>query len=222
MPLPSSHLREASLGLPFLFARTPKHLVLSGPSRISHLATVSLRGEQFLSFSLSYRLVANFHRIGAGKYTQPGNPIVQKCKRMTGSYPTQVKGLFPRIDDKNFLFESCSGDKLENLDSQLSNLDGTHVQVVTLSISGNDFKFSDVVKDCVYNVLPSKTDAEANAECDASLAEAASLIADETIWTTYKNKVNDIMGKVMIQDITGIPSKNFVNSSFTPIDEKSY
>lgn len=136
---------------------------------------------------------------------------------MTGSYPTQVKGQFPRIEDKNFLFESCSGDKLANLDSQLSNLGGTHAQVVTLSISGNDFKFSTVVKDCVYNVPPWKTDAQADADCDASLAEAAKLIADETIWTTYKNKVNDIMAKVMIKDIIGIPSKNFTPRYFHQI-----
>ncbi|CAG8982625.1 hypothetical protein HYALB_00008117 [Hymenoscyphus albidus] len=144
--------------------------------------------------------------IGAGKYTQPDNPLVKKCKRMTGSYPTQVKGLFPRIDDNNFLFESCSGDKLENIDAQLSNLGGTRAQVVTLSISGNDIKFSAVVEKCVYNVLPlGKSDATADKECDAALADAAKLIADEKIWTTYKEKVDDIMAKVMLADIRGIP-----------------
>ncbi|CAG8956085.1 hypothetical protein HYFRA_00011869 [Hymenoscyphus fraxineus] len=144
--------------------------------------------------------------IGAGKYAQPDNPLVEKCKRMTGSYPTQVKGLFPRIDDKNFLFESCSGDKLENIDAQLSNLGGTRAQVVTLSISGNDFKFSTVVEKCVYNVLPlGKSDATTDKECDAALAVAAKLITDEKIWTTYKEKVNDIVAKVMLADIRGIP-----------------
>ncbi|RDL32681.1 uncharacterized protein BP5553_09137 [Venustampulla echinocandica] len=142
--------------------------------------------------------------IGAGRYTDPNNPLVVRCKRMSGSYPTQVKGKFPRIDDKNFLFESCSGDKLGGIDSQLSNLGTSRAQVVTLSISGNDFKFSSVVEKCVYNVL-ALTDGTANSQCDEALEEARALVSDESIWQAYKDQVNKIMSKVMIADIRGIP-----------------
>jgi hypothetical protein len=142
--------------------------------------------------------------LGAGQYTDRNDPEVKRCKRLTGSYPFQVKLPFPHIEDKNFHFEACSGDTLDGIDKQITNLAGTEAQIITLSISDNNLKFSSVVENCVYNVF-ALTDTKADQDCTQALSDASKLVDDESIWSLYKQKVNDIMDKVAIADITGIP-----------------
>ncbi|KAH8659312.1 SGNH hydrolase-type esterase domain-containing protein [Tricladium varicosporioides] len=135
--------------------------------------------------------------IGAGKYVTPTDDEVKRCKRFDGSYPTQAKALLPHVDDGHFTFQACSGDVLGGIDAQITKVGGKRAHVITLSISGNDFKFSDVVSACVYNYLPTG-DAAKEADCNAALKKSAAIIADEAIWNTYKQKVDKIFSDVAI------------------------
>ncbi|KAF4614313.1 hypothetical protein G7Y89_g15423 [Cudoniella acicularis] len=63
--------------------------------------------------------------------------------------------------------------------------------------SGNDFKFADVVLACVYNYGPTG-DAAKDATCNTALSNAAAIIGTETVWNTYKDKVNKIFSDVSI------------------------
>jgi hypothetical protein len=77
--------------------------------------------------------------IGAGKYFQPIDDEVTRCKRFDGSYPAQAKALMTMVTA--FDFVACSGDVISGLDGQHQKLGDKRADVVTLSISGNDFKF---------------------------------------------------------------------------------
>lgn len=64
---------------------------------------------------------------------------------MTKSYPAQLENTFFQGKVSRFDFYSCSGDVLDNIDGQAAKLVGNKVDVATLSISGNDFNFGNVV-----------------------------------------------------------------------------
>jgi hypothetical protein len=136
--------------------------------------------------------------IGAGKYTNANDKEVKRCKRFDGSYPSQAKKLFPHIDDPHFTFEACSGDVLGGIDAQVQKLGGQRAQVVTLSISGNDFLFGNVVKNCVYSVKAGDNDKDSG--CDEALAGAEQKINDNAVWASYKEKVEKILKDVATQD----------------------
>jgi lysophospholipase L1-like esterase len=84
--------------------------------------------------------------IGAGNFFT-GSPDDRDniCARMTESYPAQLVNIFLRGKVSHFDFFSCSGDILDDIDGQVAKLVGNHVDVASLSISGNDFNFGNVV-----------------------------------------------------------------------------
>jgi hypothetical protein len=63
---------------------------------------------------------------------------------MDGSYPMLLqRNLNPHMGTLDFF--SCSGDELDDIDGQLNKLAGTKADVVSLSVSGNDFLFGKAV-----------------------------------------------------------------------------
>lgn len=84
--------------------------------------------------------------IGAGNFFTGSSDESNnnKCARMTQSYPAQLVDFF-RGKVSNFDFLSCSGDVLDDVDGQVAKMLGNKVDVATLSISGNDFNFGNVV-----------------------------------------------------------------------------
>ncbi|KAH0562424.1 hypothetical protein GP486_002884 [Trichoglossum hirsutum] len=134
--------------------------------------------------------------IGAGHYIDRNNDEVKRCKRFDGSYPWQAKHMFFYLDDEAFNFEACSGDVLAGIDNQVANLGGNRAQAITLSISGNDFNFGDVVRSCIYSLKP--LDINKDSDCQRALQGAREKIQDNRIWDSYKAKVNDILQKVAI------------------------
>jgi hypothetical protein len=86
--------------------------------------------------------------IGSGKFlTSSADGSDNACARMDGSYPWQLFNLQP-FEEKLPSFPdffACSGDVMDNIDGQVAKLGGKKVDVITLSISGNDFGFSNIV-----------------------------------------------------------------------------
>jgi hypothetical protein len=64
---------------------------------------------------------------------------------MTSSYPAKLANSFFRGMVSQFDFLSCSGDVFDDIDGQVAKLLGNLVDVASLSISGNDFNFGNVV-----------------------------------------------------------------------------
>ena len=82
--------------------------------------------------------------IGAGRFYQGSTDNRDHiCARMTGSYPVHLQKMFNPEPSLDFL--SCSGDVLDDIDTQVASLSGKKVDLATLSISGNDFNFANVV-----------------------------------------------------------------------------
>lgn len=84
--------------------------------------------------------------IGAGTFVGgSADGLDNKCARMTEAYPAQLKNTFLREKVSQFDFLSCSGDVLDDIDGQVAKLIGNKIDVASLSISGNDFNFGNVV-----------------------------------------------------------------------------
>jgi lysophospholipase L1-like esterase len=92
--------------------------------------------------------------IGAGTFTKGSidgrdNP----CARTNGGYPfvlAKSLGLLGKESNSSLTgswtdFYACSGDELHSLDAQIKQMKDKKVDLITLSISGNDFLFGDVV-----------------------------------------------------------------------------
>lgn len=84
--------------------------------------------------------------IGSGRFLEEdGQGGGDRCARQDGSYPSRLADLMLGGGVSVDKFVSCSGDKLGNIGGQISFLNGATFDVVTLSISGNDFGFADIV-----------------------------------------------------------------------------
>lgn len=136
--------------------------------------------------------------IGAGHYFQPTDNEVKRCKRFDQSYPGIAESALTSGDNSRFTFGACSGDVLAGIEGQISKLNGKKAHVITLSISGNDFAFGEVVADCIYNWYP--FDGNKDEFCRIALRESADKIADDKIWAKYKDTVNNILRSVAFVD----------------------
>lgn len=129
--------------------------------------------------------------IGAGNfYDDPG---AKKCKRFTGSYPSLVKTGITSLISIDFV--TCSGDKLQHLDAQHAQVKVKRADIVTLSISGNDFGFGKAVEKCIYNYggpLSSSDDTK-DKECKAALDASEDLVDGNEVWEKYEKAVQKIL-----------------------------
>ncbi|TVY90492.1 hypothetical protein LAWI1_G003039 [Lachnellula willkommii] len=110
---------------------------------------------------------------------------------MDGSYPWLLSKLNPFHIGQGYLptFVSCSGNLLEDIDSQIERLVRKKFDIITLSISGNDFKFGQVVVDCVYpyRFLPGYDRFER--ACNSTLTEAETAIKNPAKWKEFRNAI---------------------------------
>ncbi|KAI5461766.1 SGNH hydrolase-type esterase domain-containing protein [Mariannaea sp. PMI_226] len=147
--------------------------------------------------------------IGAGTFWQGQSPDAgrnNKCARMAGSVPA-VLGDTYKDNMEEQLFMSCSGDVMKDLDNQVKLMLGTRPQVATLSISGNDFNFGNVVlfmdgrllltileKNCVYAKRQwLDTEAAAQGRCDQEIQKSQNAINDNSKWAEYESKLHLIL-----------------------------
>ncbi|KAH0560046.1 hypothetical protein GP486_003433 [Trichoglossum hirsutum] len=129
--------------------------------------------------------------IGAGKYFSLNDDgDSKKCKRFDGGYPQKVfqADPFKGQNPKQFYFKACSGDVLDGIDNQIKKVGGNKVEVVTLSISGNDFGFGNVVRKCVYAY--SYIGSPKQKDCDDALSQSDDLVNQNAVWQKYQDKVN--------------------------------
>jgi|SRR5579862_3778182 len=84
--------------------------------------------------------------IGAGKFlSSSADGMDNACARFDGSYPWQYFQFLEQHFGTFTDFFACSGDVLDGIDAQVAKLNGKKVDVMTLSISGNDFGFGNIV-----------------------------------------------------------------------------
>lgn len=126
------------------------------------------------------------------------------CMRGQNAYPPQMQ----RSDDMpgpdlgmepskpRFNFKACTGDVTQDLtDSDNPNYQlgavSEDTSFLTLSIGGNDVKFSAVLKRCVYGILPivSKT-------CDELIADGRSKLYSTDMYDNYNNVVSSALEKL--------------------------
>ncbi|KAK4893530.1 hypothetical protein LTR27_008213 [Elasticomyces elasticus] len=133
---------------------------------------------------------------GAGKFlsaSADGQDNI--CARSDGSYPQQMAN-FGFTQPKTPLTDSyaCTGNVLSNVAGQVSKLGTRRVDMATLSISGNDFGFGEVVTRCVYPTTSFGADYQRN--CENALTTARDLIAGTNIWANYREVVHNIMASL--------------------------
>ena len=135
--------------------------------------------------------------IGAGKFWLPSDESNVACKRFGGSYPVQL-WLEPELalmNSDRFTFLGCSGAQLVHLEKQIDRIYPQRAQLVTLSIGGNDFDFSKVVKACAYNW--NLLGGDYDKQCDDALAVAEGKLNDGGIWNFYREKVQWILDNML-------------------------
>ncbi|TVY59620.1 Lipase [Lachnellula suecica] len=138
--------------------------------------------------------------LGSGKFLSHSNDGRDNaCARMDGSYPWLLSKLNPFHIGQGYLpnFVSCSGNLLRDIDSQIEALDGKRFDVVTLSISGNDFKFGQAVVNCVYpyRLLPGTRRFEK--ACNDTLTKAQNAIEDPAKWNNFTKVIEKMKSEVL-------------------------
>jgi len=139
--------------------------------------------------------------VGAGHFFKPYNKQVKMCKRFDGSYPSQVKD---SLGIQQFDFVACSGNSLDDLSVQYERLGNKSAELVTVSISGNDFLFGKAVERCVYNYylagsVSPHSDRQRDKKCRKALRESRALVEgsqrkdEKSIWTRYEEEVDRIV-----------------------------
>jgi len=142
--------------------------------------------------------------IGAGRFFQPEDYANKACKRFDGSYPVQVAdptlGIFNNGIPNGFNFVACTGAVLEDLNRQREILQGKRAQLITISISGNDFDFAEVVIACAYN---SNIWGPRDRQCDEALSRAEAKLDDDAIWDDFAFKVGEIISYHLTEESRG-------------------
>lgn len=134
------------------------------------------------SFSSGEGAGAQGQHQGYDYFPDTNAPGVNVCHRSRNAYPVLISNLFGLDYDTDVRFRACSGAVIANLrgpqsaDHGGSNEPaqkgwlGADTQLVTLTIGGNDARFSDIVKECV---IPLGRACDRSAEDIAQTAYAA-------------------------------------------------
>ncbi|KAF1981021.1 SGNH hydrolase [Aulographum hederae CBS 113979] len=124
-----------------------------------------------------------------------------ECVRGERTYPLQMQNNrdMPgpaRGQKPAFTMKACTGDVTTNLTDQnnpnyqLGAIKDT-TDFVTLSIGGNDVKFSTILKACVYGIA---------GDCDQAIAGGRGNLYDGVMHTNYFNVINEILDRMRWQD----------------------
>ncbi|KAH7369710.1 SGNH hydrolase-type esterase domain-containing protein [Rhexocercosporidium sp. MPI-PUGE-AT-0058] len=148
-------------------------------------------------FSLpsSYAALGDSFAAGLGSGFSVDDDI--KCQRQNGSYPSQLFELNPFNGNPSaFDFVACSGDELDDIDVQVAKLAHKRFDLITLTISGNDFGFGDIADACVYQTRsPNITNPQA--VCDAAFAIGEAQVANKSIWDKFDQKLSLIKSSIL-------------------------
>ncbi|CZT08314.1 hypothetical protein WAI453_007309 [Rhynchosporium graminicola] len=118
------------------------------------------------------------------------NAFEVKCQRQSGSYPAQLFNINPFFgDSSSFDFVACSGDKLEDIDAQVKKLAQKKFDLITLTISGNDFGFGNIAGACVYQTRSANI-TNPQKVCDSALATGEAHVANRSIWDSFIQKLS--------------------------------
>ncbi|KAI9785556.1 MAG: hypothetical protein M1839_009297 [Geoglossum umbratile] len=129
--------------------------------------------------------------IGSGKFlTISADGADNACARMDGSYPWEIFkfNLFEPVLTEFRDFYSCSGAVMDDIGTQVQKLQGKKADLITLSISGNDFFFGEIVTECVY---PYKITGISDFQkiCSDALTKSQNAVKDPANWNKYLSKV---------------------------------
>ncbi|KAH7382935.1 SGNH hydrolase-type esterase domain-containing protein [Cadophora sp. MPI-SDFR-AT-0126] len=143
----------------------------------------------------SYAALGDSFAAGLGS----GFPIDDdvQCQRQNGSYPFQLFELSPFNGHRpSFDFQACSGDELDDIDAQVAKLAQKKFDLITLTISGNDFGFGDIAEACVYQTLsPNITNPQQ--VCDAAFSIGEAQVKDKSVWTKFDQKLSLIKSSAL-------------------------
>ncbi|KAK5998054.1 Lipase 1-like protein [Cladobotryum mycophilum] len=112
-----------------------------------------------------------------------------ECLRQDGSYPSQLLELGPFDGEPTFQFTACAGDELDDIDGQVAKLGHSKFDLLTLTIGGNDFGFSDIATTCVYATTQTPGIKDFQKACDAAFDIGFAKIADQANWDKYAQKL---------------------------------
>lgn len=101
----------------------------------------------------------------------------RNCYRNKGSWPVQIKDDFPIDVEQNFVFEACSGDKTQDVIIYQLDKVPQDVDVVVLTLGGNDAFFSQVIQTCILGITGPGSDW--NTACQAVLEKAETELKSE-------------------------------------------
>ncbi|KAK0113831.1 hypothetical protein ONS95_014078 [Cadophora gregata] len=143
----------------------------------------------------SYAALGDSFAAGLGSGFPIGNNV--QCQRQNGSYPFQLLELDPFSGNRStFNFQACSGDELDDIDSQVAKLAQNKYDFITLTISGNDFGFGDIAEACVYQTLsPNITNPQQ--VCDTAFSTGEAQVKDKSIWKKFDQKLSLIKSSAL-------------------------
>ncbi|KAL2072469.1 hypothetical protein VTL71DRAFT_11812 [Oculimacula yallundae] len=158
------------------------HLVSATPIRTGNIS-------EPCTFNLpsSYAALGDSFAAGLGSGIPVDGDV--KCQRQNGSYPEQLFRLNPfNGTSSSFNFVACSGDKLKDIDAQVTKLAQKKFDLITLTISGNDFGFGSIAEACVYQTRSANI-TNPQKICDAALAIGEARVANRSIWDSFDQKL---------------------------------
>ena len=107
-------------------------------------------------------------------------PDTRDCHRNKGAYPPQLNKDFP-YPNAAMQFLACTGELVDGMiENQIPDMDFDQ-QVVTLSIGGNDLKFTNVLKACIF-----KPPGWINADCDEYIQKTRDIMDNDLKDILYK------------------------------------
>lgn len=140
---------------------------------------------------------------GAGDHYDENDP--DNCYRTMGSYPGELHERFAFEDPRNTLqFLACSGAKTHHMIEKQVPLMAGDLQMVTLSIGGNDIGFGGIAKACLIKPI-----GESDEDCEKAVLKARNIIANElenklrTTWDAIFDKMPNKDERKVFQTLYG-------------------
>lgn len=142
----------------------------------------------------SYAALGDSFAAGIGAGTRLNGWGDYFCSRYDNSYPSIINAN-PSFGDKqgrSFQYFACSGavtaDVIKN---QITGLKDRSLDLVTLTIGGNDAKLSDVLHACIY-----QWNKDPKLDCDKTLSEVEGIISNPQFATNYDRLLQALVKKL--------------------------
>lgn len=99
---------------------------------------------------LRYGALGDSYSSGEGAYMDGGTYDAGHCHKSSHAYPFEIKRRLG-ISDANFRFQACSGDVVNQVKAQISGFGSRSLDLVTVSVMGNDVGFRPIIEKCVLS-----------------------------------------------------------------------